>query len=75
MNDLYIKTMRRLSQIPDNSVKITSEQGENICLFVSKLIEDLRKAGEQEKADTVYAEANKKFVVKNRKSERNDRKS
>lgn len=77
MPDIYEKTMARLAQIPDNSIKFASEQGDNLCRFVSNLCEKLREANEHEKADTLYDTANKKFFspIPRQETEKTARKS
>ena len=61
MNELYIKTMRRLSQIPDKSIKLHTEKGDTFCFFISNLRQQLIEEGDTESADRLYQEANKKL--------------
>ena len=60
---LYETAMKRLSEIPDNTIKFNSVQAGNLGHFVTKLYNELVELGEVEKAETLYNTANRKFFT------------
>ena len=60
---LYETAMKRLSEIPDNTIKFNSVKAGNLGHFVTKLYNELVELGEVEKAETLYNTANAKFFT------------
>ena len=60
---LYETAMKRLSEIPDNTIKFNSVKAGNLGHFVTNLYNELVELGEMEKAETLYKTANAKFFT------------